>query len=176
MCYLYTNPLDSIINYTHLTKNVKNNFCFFLIEFLPPFCTYFLLVIQMTAIMEYGCAFACGALVYGAMEICFRGFTHWSMLITGGACFLIFHIINRRLCRAPLLLRCAMSCVIITALELLAGILVNRLFSMNVWDYSARRYNFMGQICALFSFFWFLMGIPMSYASWAIRDVFSAAG
>ena len=58
--------------------------------------------------------------------------------------------------RLPLPIRIAAGAGAITAVELLAGLLVNRDFS--VWDYRDMPLNFLGQICAAYSFLW----IPVS--------------
>ncbi len=50
-----------------------------------------------------------------------------------------------------------LSSVIITALEFITGLIVNIWLKMDIWDYSQLPYNFMGQICLLYSVFWFLV-------------------
>lgn len=103
--------------------------------------------------------FLIGGTVYNLIEILWRGRTHWSMFILGGICF---KIIGRIAAKedAPFIKRCVLCSVYITAAELLCGIIVNKIFKMNVWDYSELPLNFKGQICALFSFFWMLLSIP----------------
>lgn len=59
--------------------------------------------------------------------------------------------------------------VVITALEFTVGYIVNIIYRLNVWDYSSQPYNYMGQICLLFSVFWFLLGILMTFISNIIR-------
>lgn len=48
----------------------------------------------------------------------------------------------------------------ITAVELLAGIIVNIWLGMGVWDYSGLPLNFMGQICLPFWLLWVLVSMP----------------
>lgn len=50
-----------------------------------------------------------------------------------------------------------LSSLIITVLELITGLIVNIWLKMDIWDYSSLPYNFKGQICLLYSFFWFLV-------------------
>ena len=38
----------------------------------------------MYTFRELGIVFLIGGISYGIMEILFRGYTHWSMLVTGG--------------------------------------------------------------------------------------------
>ena len=59
----------------------------------------------------------------------------------------------------PLPLRAVVGAAIVTAVELGAGMLVNRQYQ--VWDYRDQPGNFMGQICPLFSALW----IPLSLAA-----------
>lgn len=49
---------------------------------------------------------------------------------------------------------------VITLLEFLCGVLVNRVLGLSVWDYSAMPVNVMGQICITYSAAWCLLAIP----------------
>lgn len=100
-----------------------------------------------------------GAFSYGAIELIWRGFTHWTMPITGGLCFLFLYLISTRF-RVPLWKKWVLSAVVITTVEFLVGIIVNIKLGWRVWDYSNRAFNLMGQICLLFTFYWFLLAIP----------------
>lgn len=117
------------------------------------------------------CAFAygAGAVVYSLMEIAFRGFTHWTMTLTGGACMLIIYLTECKLHMQKLWKRCLLGMVIITSLEFAVGCLVNRRLGWGVWDYSDRRFNIMGQICPEFSALWFLLSIPATMLCRLIR-------
>lgn len=123
-------------------------------------------------VRELSSIFIIGGILYGLIEILFRGYTHWSMLITGGLCFLIFYILNITLPTNNLILRCFVSLVVITTLEYYAGYIVNILLKWNVWDYSSLAYNVKGQICLTFSAIWFLFGIPMTFLANYLRTVF----
>ncbi len=114
---------------------------------------------------EFFIIFLTGFFVYGLTEILFRGFTHWTMALTGGFCFLLIHIVNQKAKNKSLFFKCLMGCLIITGLELVVGIIVNRQLHLNVWDYSEQSFNLLGQICPLFSFLWFLISIPAIYLS-----------
>ena len=109
---------------------------------------------------------------YGLIEIIFRGYTHWSMVIAGGLCFLVFYILNFLLKSNSILLRCIIAMIIITTIEFIIGYIVNIIFKWNVWDYSNMFFNFMGQICVLYSSIWFSMGVPMTYLSNYIKSRF----
>ena len=76
------------------------------------------------------------------------------MFCAGGICFLALGKIRRF--PLPYPLRLLAGAGIITAVELLTGLLVNR--DHRVWDYRSVPGNFKGQICPLFTLFW----IPVS--------------
>ncbi len=106
-------------------------------------------------------AFSIGASGYPLIEILYRGSSHWTMSITGGLCFLFFHRFNRKHFNTKWWKKCFVGTFIITSMELVVGLIVNRLLGMKVWDYSDQPHNFMGQICLLYSTFWFLLSIPL---------------
>ena len=109
---------------------------------------------------EYSLMYSAGSVIYAATELAFRGFTHWTMVITGGVCSALIHFQNKKLKNKRLYIRCLAGAVIITSLELIVGIIVNKILHWGVWDYSKKFLNFQGQICPLFTFFWFLISIP----------------
>jgi len=117
----------------------------------------------MYSVRELILIFLIGGLGYGILEILFRGFTHWTMILTGGTCFLIFYILNFNIKTNSILLRCLIAMIVITILEFIVGYIVNIILKWNVWDYSKLFLNFMGQISALYSSIWFTMGVPMTY-------------
>ena len=103
--------------------------------------------------------FYTGGTVYLSLELLYRGRSHGSMFMAGGLCFLLIGHLNRVEPKLPLLLRALTGAAIVTAVELGAGMLVNRQYQ--VWDYRNQPGNFMGQICPLFSALW----IPLSLAA-----------
>ncbi len=105
-----------------------------------------------------------GGIAYGLLEILWRGYTHPSMILTGGACFAVIFLVNRRLFRVPLVLRIFLCTTVVVAAEFFVGILVNRILHLNVWDYSDARFHLFGQICLEYSFFWLLLCTVLSLA------------
>jgi uncharacterized membrane protein len=103
--------------------------------------------------------FSFGAVGYGLIEIIWRGFTHPSMLLAGGTVFLSFSVINQRLRHKSLFVKALLGATVITAVELGLGIVFNILLKKRVWDYSDKPFNFLGQICPLFSVAWFFLSI-----------------
>ncbi len=125
----------------------------------------------MYSFRELGTVFIIGGIGYGIIEILFRGYTHWSMIITGGICFFIFYIINFKLRNDNIIMRCFLSAIIITTLEFIVGYVVNIGLKWNVWDYSNMPYNIKGQICLGFSGIWLLLGIPMTILAENLRRI-----
>ncbi len=110
--------------------------------------------------LAYGLVFIFGGLYYCFLEALFRGYTHWTMGVIGGACFLGLFIISIKGRKQPLLLLCLKGSLLITALEFTAGSIVNLLLGWHVWDYSSLRFHLFGQISLLFSVIWFFLCIP----------------
>ncbi|WP_444645458.1 putative ABC transporter permease [Caproiciproducens sp. R1] len=99
-----------------------------------------------------------GGDIYLIMEICYRGYSHWSMFILGGVCFLGLGYINRFLSwETPLVLQMLIGMLLITALELITGMIVNVHFGWEVWDYSQKPFNLFGQICLSSSIGWYFL-------------------
>ena len=108
--------------------------------------------------------FCTGGLAYVGLELLWRGRSHSSMFLAGGTCFLLLGKLSKIRPRLPLPLRGGMGALIITQVELLTGLLVNR--NYNVWDYRQEPLNFYGQICLPFSLLW----IPISLGAMYLYD------
>lgn len=109
--------------------------------------------------------FGIGAVGYGLIEILWRGKTHWSMLFAGGISFLGLSKISSKYKKLNLFKKSVIGCGFITAVELIFGLIFNILLKRKVWDYSKMPFNICGQICPLFSFFWFALSfifIPLT--------------
>ena len=111
--------------------------------------------------MTLKCLF--GGVAYGLVEILWRGYTHPSMVITGGLCFVMICGINRRFSRKPLLVRSAACALGVTLAEFCVGMLVNHVLNMGVWDYSDKWLHLFGQICPLYTGFWFALCLVLSF-------------
>lgn len=104
--------------------------------------------------------FFMGGCIYFAIELAFKGGSHVSMFITGGFAFVMCGGINSYFRRdMPVPLQMLFSAVIITVLELISGLIVNVWLRLNVWDYSAIPFNFMGQICPRFFAVWYFLSL-----------------
>ena len=99
-----------------------------------------------------GTLFSLGGLAYCGLELLWRGRTHYSMFLAGGASLLLLGKLNHMEPKLPLFLRAVVGSGIITMVELAAGLVFNR--SYTVWDYRDQWGNWLGQICPLFSLLW----------------------
>lgn len=114
--------------------------------------------------LEFLSIYVFGAIGYGTLETLWRGYTHWTMILTGGFCCCLIHLIATRMSE-PLWKKWIMCMAVVTAVEFAVGCAVNLRLGWHVWDYSDLALNLMGQICPLFSLFWFLLSIPCVYVS-----------
>lgn len=111
--------------------------------------------------LKYLFLFLFGGFTYGGIEILFRGYSHISMFIAGGLCFILIGLLNEVLpWNLSLISQMVISALIITTVELITGLIVNVWLNLNVWDYSSLPYNVAGQICLLFTNIWFLLSLP----------------
>lgn len=105
--------------------------------------------------------FAAGGCSYVGLEFLWRGWSHSSMFLAGGSCFLLLGQLQKRTAHLPLAYRGFAGAGIITGIELLTGLLANRDF--RVWDYRNMPGNFLGQICLPWSLLWIPVGLGGMY-------------
>ena len=116
--------------------------------------------------------FLTGCFVYSLLEVSSRGFTHWTMTLTGGIILTILYEMFTHLKNIPLWQKCILGSLIITAVEFTVGVIVNIIFGWNVWNYSDMPLNILGQICLPFTVLWFFLCIPAAFVCNAIQNRF----
>ena len=105
--------------------------------------------------------FLAGSFAYPALELLWRGQTHSSMALAGGICLcLINHICCDALEDNSMVSRCLAGTGVITGVELVLGLLLNRLLGFDIWDYSNVPLNLLGQVCLPYSFLWMGLTLP----------------
>ncbi len=118
------------------------------------------MLIASNKTLKYLLLFLIGGFAYGAIENLSRGYSHISMFIAGGICFILIGELNERVSwDFSLVGQMAISAVIITVVEFITGLIVNVWLKLNVWDYSDLPYNIMGQVCLLFTNIWFFISL-----------------
>ena len=104
-----------------------------------------------------------GGTIYYLIENLFRGFSHWSMFVLGGICFLYFGWQSR--CNDPMWIQVLRCTLFVICGEFITGMIVNKWLEWAVWDYSNQPYNLYGQICLPFAVFFSglsVLGIVLS--------------
>lgn len=108
-----------------------------------------------------------GGGIYYAIEILWRGYSHWSMWLLGGLCFVLIGLLDERQNHPPLWRQALQGAAIVTVLEFLTGCVVNLWLGWNVWDYSDMPLNLIGQICLPFTMAW----IPLSVVAVKLENL-----
>lgn len=110
--------------------------------------------------------FGIGGGAYVGLELLYRGRSHISMFGAGALCFLLLGPLEKL--RLPRLARGGVGAGIITGVELITGLLVNREYQ--VWDYRHQPGNILGQICPIFMLVWIPVAMmAMVLYRWASR-------
>lgn len=104
--------------------------------------------------------FLTGCFVYSLLEITSRGFTHWTMTLTGGVVLTILFEMFVHLRFVPMWQKYILGAALITSVEFTVGVIVNIILGWGVWDYSGMPFNVLGQICLPFTILWFFLCIP----------------
>lgn len=105
--------------------------------------------------MEYIYVFLTGMVSYPILEIIWRGYTHITMAFAGGICLTAIYFLSNRQPHMNLFAAALAGMAVITAVELVFGLVFNVAAGMNIWDYSSKPANLMGQICAEYMLLWF---------------------
>lgn len=113
-------------------------------------------LIQLSAkAKKYTCMtaqFCGGGIGYGLLEILWRGYTHFSMLVAGGLGLILLVKIAKM--NQSLVTKSVIGGLCITAVEFITGCIVNLFLGLAVWDYTGMPLSFMGQICLGFTLLW----------------------
>lgn len=127
----------------------------------------------MNKLLKYYTLGTLGGTIYVFIELMWRGYSHWSMFLLGGICFIALGLINEVIpWEMPLTAQMFIGCVIITALEFITGCIVNLWLGWDVWDYSDLPYNLLGQISVMSSVGWyFLSAVGIVFDDW-LRYIF----
>lgn len=113
-----------------------------------------------------------GALGYGLIEVFWRGYTHWSMLIAGAIGLCVIDYLDENSAGLGDWGKAWLSSLILLSMELIIGVAVNIYGGGRVWDYSTMPYNFLGQICLYYALIWLLLArIALPVRRWFARGL-----
>ena len=125
---------------------------------------------NLNNILKYFTLFIIGGISYYFIEIIYRGYSHFSMIIVGGICFVLIGAINEFSNKeVPLLLQMILAVLIVDTIELISGIIINKVLLLNVWDYSNLRFNLLSQISLRSSIAWFFLSLLAIYMDDLLR-------
>ena len=99
--------------------------------------------------------FILGGSGYLAVELAWRGTSHWTMFLAGGICLYLLHWLAARQISLPA--AASAGAVGVSGLEVCIGLFCRELLHIRVWDYSAEWGNVAGLICPRYTFYWFLL-------------------
>ena len=111
-------------------------------------------------LLLYTVLFLVGGCLYSTVEIVYRQHTHISMFFAGGICLTLIAATDYLTPRLRFLFKALLCGLVITAVELVFGLIFNVLLGLNVWNYSGEPLNLFGQICLPFTFIWVLISVP----------------
>ena len=125
--------------------------------------------------IKYFILFGIGGIAYVVIELLWRGYSHWSMFVLGGLCFLLIGRLNEHFgTRLPLPALMLLGSAAVTLLEFAAGYLLNIRLGLHVWSYYGEPYNLMGQVCLKYTLMWFFMsGVCIAADNFLRRALFA---
>lgn len=105
--------------------------------------------------------FLIGGGAYYTIELIWRSYSHPSMFVLGGFCFVLIGLINEFYDWELLLWKqMLIASLVVTVAEFVAGAILNIWLGLDIWDYSNSRFNLLGQISLQYSILWFLLSLP----------------
>lgn len=108
---------------------------------------------------KYLFLFLTGGICYFGIEMLVRGYSHWTMVVVGGICFVLIGLLNEQTPKMPLLKQMFYSAILITIIEFLSGCILNLWLKLDIWDYSKNTFNLLGQICLSHTIYWFFLSV-----------------
>ena len=117
--------------------------------------------------IKYLILFLLGGYTYYSIEILWRGYSHYSMIICGGICFIYAGLQNEQVeWDYPFWKQVLRVEAFILSAEFITGCIVNLWLGLDVWDYSGLSGNILGQTCPQFA----LLFLPLSAIAIIVDD------
>lgn len=110
---------------------------------------------KIKVFLKYLFLFILGGSSYVGIELLYRGYSHISMFVVGGCCFLFIGLINEILSwETPIELQILYGLIFTLFIEFVSGCILNLWLKLDIWDYSNLPFNLLGQISLLFAILW----------------------
>lgn len=110
---------------------------------------------KIKVFLKYLFLFILGGSSYVGIELLYRGYSHISMFVVGGCCFLFIGLINEILSwETPIELQILYGLIFTLFIEFISGCILNLWLKLDIWDYSNLPFNILGQISLLFAILW----------------------
>ena len=109
---------------------------------------------QKYAIFRATAVFTVGAALYPSLEVLWRGYSHYSMALAGGACFLLLFYLSALFPTLSRVRRAAIGGGLILLVEFILGVIFNIFLGMCVWDYTGKPLALLGQVCPSYALLW----------------------
>lgn len=101
-----------------------------------------------------------GGSTYVTLEVLWRGYSHWTMLMLAATVFVVIGLLNEVWSwQTSLTLQVVTGTIVATVLEFVTGCVVNRWLGWAVWDYSNIPGNLLGQICPQYTAIWTILSL-----------------
>ena len=107
---------------------------------------------------------------YYLLEILWRGYSHWTMMILGGICGLLIGLINEITPTMKIWQQMLLGSIIVTILEFIGGCILNIWLGLGIWNYSNMPFNILGQVCLVYTILWFLLSYVVIWLDDKIRE------
>ena len=112
-------------------------------------------------------AFFTGCIAYPLLEVAYRGYSHWTMSLTGGLCLVMLFLIQWAFPDLTVWRKALLGALTIVTLELMVGSAANLWLGWAIWDYTDLRFHYLGQISLGFALIWyFLCSLFFGIAGW----------
>lgn len=127
---------------------------------------------RLKEILKCFVLFLIGGALYCCLEVLWRGYTHWTMAVVGGFCFIVIGGLNNYIpWEMKIWKQGIVGAVFVTAMELVVGVPLNLFMGLGIWDYSQVPFNFLGQICLPFTVLWFFLSILCIFVDDWLRHI-----
>ena len=107
----------------------------------------------------------CLGMIYLTIEGIWRGWTNIVMLPIGGFCGIAIGAVNQspKFYKCRIVWQCLIGALLVLLVEFISGCVLNLWLGLDIWDYTGKFGNIMGQVCVQYGILWFFL-IP--FAIW----------